>query len=125
VALAIAAGAGAALTRQHVSLSGGVAAANHCTRYAPAISQDFNCNLKGSMTSSGSYQTPSTALRNSNHIDLNSSRNWTVCYVNEPNGCASGTGTLGSQGGSDTYRAAWCAFAGSAVTGLCETDWHD
>ena len=99
------------------------AAANHCTRYAPVISQDYNCTVTGTMYSSGSYQTPSTALRDSNYIGLNASRTWTLCYVG--GSCSSGVGTVGSMGASSGYKAAWCAIAGSAVTGRCTTYWHD
>ncbi len=102
-------------------------AANHCTRYAPIISQDFNCTLKGTMynSSSGIYQTPSTALRDLNTISLNSSRNWYLAYYGGNYSSASGTGIVGHIYSSAGYAAAACWFIGSTVTGYCMTNWHN
>jgi hypothetical protein len=77
------------------------------------------------MTSSGYYQTPSTALRDLNVIDLNASRSWSIGYSGGNYASATGTGTYGSIGSSGGYAAAWCAIVGSNVTGLCTTYWHN
>jgi hypothetical protein len=99
------------------------AAATHCTRYAPVVSQDVNCDLKGTMYSTGTYSTPSVALRDSNRIDVDASRSLAIRY-----GSGSwifATGTSLSQGASSGYQSAQCAIGGAAVNGRCRTNWHD
>jgi hypothetical protein len=99
------------------------AQATHCTRYAPSISQDYQCDLYGTIVGSGYYQTPSTALRDSNKINMSASRSWALCYVGSF--CSYGTGQAGGQTASDGYRAAECWQTGADVSGRCRTDWHD
>jgi hypothetical protein len=102
-------------------------AANHCTRYAPIISQDYNCTVKGTMynSSNGIYSTPSNGLRDQNTISLNSSRTWTIAYYGGNYSSASGTGTVGHIYSSNGYAQARCWFLGASVTGYCMTQWHD
>jgi hypothetical protein len=102
-------------------------AANHCTRYAPIVSQDFNCTVSGTMynSSSGIYETPSTALRDENTIALQASRTWEIAYYGGNYASAGGTGTTGHIYSSAGYATAACWFTGASVTGYCETLWHD
>ena len=107
---------GSALTRT-------ATAANHCTRYAPVISQDVNCDLKGTMFSTGTYSTPSVALRDSNRINVDASRSLAIRY--DSANWIFATGTAVSQGPSAGYQSAQCAIGGNPVNGRCRTDWHD
>jgi hypothetical protein len=100
-------------------------AADHCTRFAPVISQDANCFVTGTMTSGGYYATPSVALRDSTEIGLNASRQWDLTYAGGNGASLGGTGTYGVIYGSGGYAQARCLIAGSAVTGYCMTRWHD
>lgn len=122
--LALTIGVAAALALNRTSVPS-VYAANHCTRYAPVVSQDYNCTVVGSLDPTGYYQTPSTGLRDNNQISMGQSRSWSLWYANSIIS-ASGTGTYGSTGGSGgAYRAADCSMASSVVSGYCVTDWHD
>jgi hypothetical protein len=126
VVAALAAAAAAILLSQAGSGSPQVAsAATHCTRFAPTISQDFNCFTTGTMTSGGYYATPSVALRDYNEIGLNASRQWDLSYVGGNGTSAGGTGTSGVMFSSGGYAQARCMILGSAVTGYCATGWHD
>jgi hypothetical protein len=122
-AIAMAIGAAVALAGGRVDV-GSAHAANHCTRYAPIVSQDTNCDLQQTMYSTGEYDTPSTALRDANYINLAASRNFAYAYSTE---CCwnYGTGTAGSEGSSGGYAVAKCAIGGASVTGRCKTNWHD
>ncbi len=102
-------------------------AANHCTRYAPIVSQDFNCTVSGTMynSSSGIYETPSTALRDENSIQLQASRTWELAYYGGNYASGGGTGTAGHIWSSAGYAQAACWFVGASVTGYCVTYWHD
>jgi hypothetical protein len=100
-------------------------AANHCTRFAPNISQDFNCFATGSLVASGFYSTPSTALRDITEISLASSRSWNLASSGGNYAGAGGTGTAGNLQSSGGYAYAECWIAGSGVQGNCETQWHD
>jgi hypothetical protein len=103
-----------------------VSAANHCTRYAPNITQDYNCALSGTMSGGGGYySTPHTGLRDQNLISLAASRNWWVWYDGGNYGYASGIGTYGSIYGSSGFAYALCQISGSSVSGHCTTYWHD
>jgi hypothetical protein len=99
------------------------ALASHCTRYAPVHSQDVNCNVWGAIVGDSVYQTPSTALRDLNRINMAASRPWTLCYVGDF--CASGTGASGVIGASSGHRIARCYQTGNNVQGRCRTNWHD
>lgn len=123
--VAVTVGIAAAFGGLGFASAGSAAATSHCTRYAPAINDpDINCYLKGTMSGSGTYQTPSTALRDSNAVVLNASRGWHLWYPGTSAGDASGTGTSGLTGPSGGYHPAACAVS-SSVTGYCTTGWHN
>jgi hypothetical protein len=75
------------------------------------------------MTSSGTYSTPSTALRDSNRIDVDASRSLAIRYGSQS--WIFGTGTSLSQGASSGFDSAQCAIGGANVNGRCRTNWHD
>jgi hypothetical protein len=129
IVVCVALGAGFGATRNVAFSAVGVSAANHCTRYAPSISQDSNCTFSGTMYDSGVgiYETPSTALRDSNVLSLAASRHWELTYYGGTNPGASGTGMNASIGSSNGYARAqcWLWYQEPSVTGHCTTDWHD
>lgn len=96
----------------------------HCTKYAPSVlAPDVNCFINASF-SAGFYNTPSSALRDSNSIDFTAIRCWSLGYLNSTitsSGCGY-WGYLGSSQGS--YRVAYCQWNGAATFGNCTTEWH-
>ena len=97
----------------------------HCRRYEPTLSNvDGDCyNLSLTMSGSGYYQTPSTAIRIDNQIELGANRDWEVWYLNTTI-VNYGYGTYGYNLDSNgAYRAADCEMTGSNTTGNCETDY--
>jgi hypothetical protein len=106
----------------------GVSAANHCTRYAPVVTQDYLCYTYGELSQSGDwgYQTPSVALRDVNGFSNESSSNWyELGYIGGNNlevGWIQGYGsTIGSSQG---YAKAKCGTLYPTI-GVCYTEWHD
>lgn len=118
-------GGGAAIAAPRLSSTTIPLLGYHCTRYAPVISQDSNCNVSGTMYSSGYYSTPSVALRDSNVISLSASRQWHLWYSGGNGSSVYGNGTYGVMSGSNGYAYARCEIDGSSVSGHCVTDWHD
>jgi hypothetical protein len=120
-------GASAALVAPSRAAPHAVSATNHCTRYAPVLSQDVNCNLSGTMYSTGTYGTPATALRDQNSISLAASRKWTIAYYGGNSSSATGTGTSGSiySSAGFAYADCWLWSGQSSVSGHCTTLWHD
>lgn len=105
----------------------GVYGANHCTRYAPTVSQDFNCQQTGGLQASQSccrYSTPSVALRDSNSIYVTASNTYWLRYDGGNNDSYFGQGTGFSTGGSGGYAKAQCDVLYGAQ-GVCWTNWHD
>lgn len=121
---AVALGTALAIGTSHAPAATFAYAANHCTRFAPIISQDYQCGVNGTMYTTGTYSTPSVALRDSNDIYLASSRPWSLDYFGSGI-YSSGTGTHGHLGSSNGYRRADCNLGGSSVSGHCVTNWHD
>jgi hypothetical protein len=125
----LAAGLGATLALGAPDVWAGKAAeaAPHCTRYGPSIlDPDVNCGVNNSMVV-GTYQTPSTALRDGNAWNSNASRCFDIWYPNSVisyHGCGDNGTTPGSGG---AYRAAACNLNGgqSSVFANCTTYWHD
>jgi len=124
---------GAAITIAIVAALGsapaarGVVAANHCTRYAPVISQDNNCTVRGTLYSTGTYSTPSTALRDSNEMSIAATRTFELAYYGGNGAYTTVTGTYGSLGSSGgyAYSKCWLWNGQSSVSGRCTTYWHN
>lgn len=103
-------------------------AANHCTRYAPTWTQDYNCYVYGEIQAG--YSTPGVAQRDQNRISICCDREWQVYYRDSSDTTTSGLnygfGLGGASGSSGSVHAyARCVLVGSLVPGACWTEWHD
>ena len=105
-----------------------VIVSNHCTRYAPVVTQDYNCYVYGDLTNTGDwgYRTPSVALRDANGFSNGSSTTWYALGYdggnNYPTPWIRGYGS--SIGSSNGYAKAKCGSL-YYVQGVCWTTWHD
>jgi hypothetical protein len=124
--LAIGLGIALASATHANSATPAVAAANHCTRYAPTVVVDGICNDYGSLQPSNLYSTPSNGLRDNNHIEFERCTNhWYIQYVGGNGNVADGIGCAGTIGPSNGYAQSKCHFTGVTSQGVCRTNWHD
>jgi len=104
------------------------AASNHCTRYAPVVTQDYNCYVYGDLTHTGDwgYRTPSVALRDANGFSNGSSTTWYELGYDGGNNYESPwiRGYGSSIGSSNGYATAKCGSL-YYTQGVCWTTWHD